>query len=82
MDAPQLTEAQASIAQAIATFRQTHEFGPTVRQVAAATDRALSTTQELLRTLRHKGAVVWDDGVARSLRLTEAGQEALHAASK
>lgn len=44
--------------------------GPSVRDVAAAVDRTISTVHDHLKVLRRLGLVDWVDGQQRTLRAT------------
>jgi repressor LexA len=66
-----LSPRQAEIYRFIIDFQQLRGYSPTFREIAAGVGLSLSTVTAHLNALRDKGAVTWDEGIARSIRLTK-----------
>jgi repressor LexA len=67
-----LTERQRSILDAIAAFTAEHGYAPTTRELGDLLGIAGSNAvMDHLWALRRKGYVEWQDGKARTLRITK-----------
>ena len=64
----------------IREFRTNHQYGPTVREIAAAIGWASpSTAHAVLDTLEFEGLISQVHGIPRTIALTEKGVETLEA---
>jgi len=73
----ELTRRQQGIVDFIRTFRRTHAYGPTIREITDSV--GLSSTSVAtynLHALRRLGLVSWVDGRARTVELAEANPDA------
>lgn len=64
-----ITPAQEKILEIVARFIAAKGYPPSRRQIASDLGCAVANVQGQLESLRAKGYVDWDDGVARSLRV-------------
>ena len=51
-------------------WRKTHQYGPSYRELSAATEISLGTVYNLFKDLKDQGKVTFEEGVARTLRIT------------
>lgn len=68
----ELTAKQQAVLDYIRAFRREHAYVPSIRDMMA--HFGIKSPQGIachLRALRRKGRIVWDEGLARSVRLTE-----------
>jgi SOS-response transcriptional repressor LexA len=54
----------------VASYCETHPYGPTVREICEAVGGSTSTIHNALNNLREEGVLDWVDGQARTLHLT------------
>lgn len=67
-----LTNRQREILAWLARYIADHGYSPTVREVCQAFNfAAVNGAMAHLRPLRKKGWITWQDGHARTLRITE-----------
>lgn len=64
-----MTEAQRAVYQAIDDLTKRLGYPPSVREIAAATNRGPATTQSKLHALKAAGRVDWVEGQARTIRI-------------
>lgn len=67
----ELTERQAQILDQIVGFQRRTGMAPTRQELADALRISVPTVQQHLEALRRKGAVDWEEGKARSMRVVE-----------
>lgn len=65
----QLTKIQKKVRNWIRSFIKRKGYAPTVRQISGHFNWSQNGAQGHLDRLRAKGAVEWDDGKARTLRV-------------
>lgn len=65
----ELTETQAAVRDWIREFIEAKKHAPTIREISAHFKWSKTGAQGHLDRLRAKGAVEWDDGKARTLRV-------------
>jgi len=66
-----MTPAQKEVYQAIEYLTKKLGYPPSVREIAAATNRKPTTTQQKLHALKAAGRVEWEDGRARTIRIVK-----------
>jgi SOS-response transcriptional repressor LexA len=72
------TAKQLAVLRAIAQHREQHHCSPTIRELLAVFGHSSTNGMaDLLRALRRKGFVDWQDGKQRTLFLTEMGLQQL-----
>jgi repressor LexA len=64
-----LSEAQADVLAAIEKWFRKHDYPPSVRDIAAASGRTVSTTYHILNRLESAGYIRREPMITRSLRL-------------
>ena len=65
------TKPQQDVIQFLASYRATHPYAPTFREIARGLGVALSTIRQRVRALESKGLLEHDEGVCRSIRTKE-----------
>lgn len=69
-----LSDTQRAIVAFVQSYRQAHEYGPSVREVAAGVGlRSTATVQFHLLRLCNRGVLAAEPSRARTLRVTEKG---------
>jgi repressor LexA len=66
---PNLTERQREILDFIQAFHNEHDYFPSLREIAGHFKVSIGTVQTHLDYLKRKGALNWDKGKPRALRL-------------
>lgn len=57
----------------VETFRAGHAYGPSYQEIAESVGiRSKSDVHRYVHRLRRRGLIDWDDGIARTIRVTEA----------
>ena len=65
------TENESSVIRAIKFFYHYHNYGPSYRDIADATEIPLGTVYSTCQSLRDEGRITFEDNVARSIRIVE-----------
>lgn len=65
----QLTDRQAEVLQAITSLTDIKGYPPTVRELETVVGVSVSAVHAHLRRLRDKGAVTWENGQTRTLKV-------------
>ncbi len=74
-----LTAQRRDLLEFIVSFKNGYGYSPSNRDLMRDMGYgSVSTVHSHLAILRHQGYVSWEDGMPRTLRLTEAGTRALY----
>lgn len=65
------SDKQRSLLAEIRRLTEARGYSPTRRELANATGTHINNVQQMLFRLRRDGALTFDDGVARSIRIVE-----------
>lgn len=71
---PDLTPRQLEILQWIHGYVDSHEYGPTIREIGHSFGWTVNGVMSHLRPMRRKGVIDWLDGQSRTLRITALGK--------